>query len=105
MNLRDIHNFLFGTLRGRLILGVAAIQAVMMTLFIIDLTMRQRAMLLDRQEEAAKALSQSLSTSAAGWLAANDISGLQELVETQRRYPELIFAILVDESEIGRAHV
>ena len=70
----------------------------MMTLFIGDLTVRQRAMLLDRQVEEATALSQALATSAAGWIAADDISGLQELVEAQRRYPELLFAILADEA-------
>ena len=88
--------FLLGTLRGRLIIGVAVVHAVMMTLFIADLTARQHTMLLDRQVEEASALSQSLSTSAAEWIAAADISGLQELVEAQRRYPEMIFAILVD---------
>ncbi len=96
MNIRDIRFFLFGTLRGRLIFGVALVHAVMMTLFIADLTVRQRAMLLDRQEEEAIALSQSLSTSSAIWIAAYDISGLQELVDAQCRYPELIFAILTD---------
>ncbi|MBI5836805.1 MAG: GAF domain-containing protein [Candidatus Eisenbacteria bacterium] len=89
--------FLFGTLRGRLILGVAAVHAVMMALFIFDLTMRQRAMLLDRQVEEAAALAHALATSAAGWIAADDISGLQELVEAQHRYPELLYAMLTDD--------
>ena len=96
MTFQALSRFLFGTLRGRLIVGVAAVHAVMMTLFIADLTDRQRAMLLDRQVEEATALSQSLATSAAGWIAADDISGLQELVEVQHRYPEMLFAILVD---------
>ncbi|NJD91880.1 MAG: PAS domain S-box protein, partial [Geobacter sp.] len=96
MKFQTLHNFCFGTLRGRLIIAVAAVHAVMMTLFIADLTMRQRAMLLDRQTEQATALSQALATSAAGWIAANDIAGLEELVDAQRRYPELIFAILTD---------
>ena len=104
MKRRNIQQFLVGTLRGRLILGVAVVHAVMMTLFIIDLTVRQRAMLLDHQEEDARALAQTLSTAAAVWLAANDIAGLQELVEVQRRYPELIFAILVDKNGQILAH-
>jgi PAS domain S-box-containing protein len=95
--MKTLSNFLFGTLRGRLVISVAVVHAVMMTLFIVDLTARQRSMLLDRQIEEATALSQALATSAAGWLAANDIAGLQEIVEIQRRYPELLFAILVDE--------
>lgn len=92
-----MHHFLFGTLRGHLIIGVAAVHAVMMALFIADLTLRQRAMLLDRQTEQAIALSQTLATSAAGWIASDDISGLQELVDAQRRYPEILFVILADE--------
>ncbi|OFY51272.1 MAG: hypothetical protein A2W85_04550 [Bacteroidetes bacterium GWF2_41_31] len=104
MNLRDIRNFMFGTLRGRLILGVAIIHAVMMTLFIIDLTMRQSKMLLNRQVETATALAQSLSTSAAIWIASDDVSGLQELVESQRLYPELMFAIFTDEHGLILAH-
>ena len=104
MKIGDIQQFLFGTLRGRLILGVALVHAVMMTLFIVDLTVRQRAMLLDHQEEDAKALAETLSTSAASWLAAYDIAGLQELVEVQRHYPELIFAILADKDGRILAH-
>ena len=95
--MKALYRFLFGTLRGRLIVGVAVVHAVMMALFITDLTARQRAMLLDRQVEEATALSQALATSAAGWIAANDIAGLQELVEAQRRYPEILFAILADQ--------
>ncbi|MCF7817990.1 MAG: PAS domain S-box protein [Kiritimatiellales bacterium] len=97
MMLRRLHGFLFGTLRGKLMLGVAAVHAVMMSLFIGDLTHRQRDMLLERQVEQATALSEALATSTAGWIAANDLSGLQELVESQRRYPELLFASLTDQ--------
>lgn len=95
--MKRIYHFLTGTLRGRLIISVAAVHAVMMALFIGDLTGRQRDMLLERQIEEATALSQTLATSASGWLAADDIAGLQELVEAQRRYPEIIFAIFADE--------
>lgn len=104
MKIGDIHRFLFSTLRGRLILGVAGINAVMMTLFVVDLTVRQRAMLLEHQEEAAHTLAETLSISAASWLAAYDIAGLQEMVEVQRRYPELIFVILADKDGQVLAH-
>ena len=94
--MRTLNHFLFGTLRGRLIVSVAAVHAVLMALFVTDLTLRQRAMLLDRQAEEATALSQALATSAAGWIAADDIAGLQELADAQRQYPELLFAIITD---------
>jgi PAS domain S-box-containing protein len=104
MNGRDIKNFLFNTLRGRLILSVAVVHAVMMTVFIVDLTVRQRALLLDRQTEEAAALSGSLSTSAAVWIASEDLSGLQEIVESQNQYPELLFAMLTDDRGRVLAH-
>ena len=91
-----LYHFFRNTLRGRLILSVAAVHAVMMTLFIVDLTVRQREMLLQRQTEQAIALSQALATTAAEWIAADDISGLQELVEAQRPYPEILFVMLAD---------
>ncbi|MFZ4464695.1 MAG: PAS domain S-box protein, partial [Bacteroidales bacterium] len=104
MKIKQIQNFLFGTLRGRLIISVALVHAVMMTLFIVDLSYRHRAMLLNQQLEEADALTHALSTSAAGWIAANDIAGLQELVDAQIRYPELFFAILTDQNGQILAH-
>ena len=87
---------LAGTLRRQLIVGVAAVHAVMMALFVWDLTSRQQAMLLDQQTEHATALAQSIATSSAGWLRARDYYGLQEIVVAQSRYPELLFAMILD---------
>ncbi|HLP00793.1 MAG TPA: PAS domain S-box protein [Opitutaceae bacterium] len=91
-----LRQFLFGTLRGRLIVSVAAVHAVLMALFVADLTYRQRELLLDRQEEEAVALSQALATSAAGWLASADLAGLQELAEAQLMNREVLFVLLAD---------
>lgn len=96
MNFRNISHYFFGTLRGRLILSVALIHAVMMTLFIVDLSARQRALLLEQREREAAGIALTLSTSSAEWLAAYDAAGLQELIEIQRSNPDLIFAILTD---------
>jgi PAS domain S-box-containing protein len=104
MNLSDFKIFLFGTLRGRLILGVAIVHAVMMTVFIFDLTIRQRKILLDRQIEEVTALAKSLSTSSAVWIASDDVAGLQELVSSVEQYPELEFAMLTDERGYVLAH-
>ncbi len=76
----------------------------MMTLFIVDLTFRHRALLLDQQLEESTALTQALSTSASGWIAAHDIAGLQEIVDAQIKYPEVLFAILIDEKGQILAH-
>lgn len=104
MILQKLHGLFLGTLRRQLIFGVAVVHALMMTLFVGDLTMRQKALLLERQTEQAVALSATLATSSAGWLAANDLAGLQELVEAQRHYPELQFAMLLNTEGRVLAH-
>ncbi|MGD8913988.1 MAG: response regulator [Candidatus Thiodiazotropha sp.] len=86
---------LFGTLRGQLILGVALLIAVTMALFVGYLTDRQQDMLLERQTEHATALANSIATSSSGWLAARDYSGLQEIIDAQGRYPDLLFAMIL----------
>ncbi len=102
--MKRIKKYLFETLRGKLIISVALIHALMMTIFIIDLTYRQHKIIIERQTEEAMSLSQALSTSAAGWIVSNDISGLQELADAQSQYPEIMFAILTDNDGHILAH-
>ena len=99
-----IQNFLFGTLRRQLIFGVAITHAILMSSLLFDLTQRQEVMFLERQKEHAIALTQSLALSSAGWVAANDIGGLQELVDSQKRYPELIYSMLTNSEGRILAH-
>jgi len=75
----------------------------MMTLFIADLTDRQRAMLwIVRSRKRPRC--RELATSAAGWIAATT-SRPAELVEVQHRYPEMLFAILwTNRSRAGRTN-
>ena len=93
-----------GGVRGQLIVGVALVHAVMMTLFIWDLTERQQSLLLQRQTEQARTLAESLSVSSAGWLASLDVAGLQEIIDAQRGYAELEFAMVLDRSGRIMAH-
>jgi signal transduction histidine kinase/ActR/RegA family two-component response regulator len=90
--------------RAQLIIGVALVHAVMMSLFVWDLTERQKRMLLNQQTQQAQALARTLATSTAGWLLARDLTGLQEIVEAQRRYPELRFALVTDREGEVLAH-
>ncbi|MBI2518351.1 MAG: PAS domain S-box protein [Opitutae bacterium] len=92
------------SLRRQLILGVAGVHALLMSLFVWDVTGRQKDHLLKMQIEQAQAMVHAMATSSAGWLAARDLAGLQEIVEAQRRYPELIFAMLLDRHGLVLAH-
>lgn len=61
MKLRD---WLFGTLRRQLAFGVALVHAVMMSVFVLDLVVRQQAMLQERQVDEARSLASTLALSA-----------------------------------------
>ena len=92
------------TLRRQIIVGVVLVQALMMSLFIWDLTRHHARLLLDRQVEQVIALARALAVSTAGCLAPDDSAGLQEIITRQTRYPELVFAMLVDHQGRVLAH-
>lgn len=104
MKARDVINFFTGTLRRRLITSVALVHAVLMSVFIADLALSNRDILRRQQIGNATALANTLATSSAGWIVARDIAGLQELVETQQRYPDLVFSMLLDQHGYVLAH-
>lgn len=92
------------SIRRQLIFAVAGVHAVLMSLFVWDTTERQKQMLLQLQSEQAQAVAQAMATSAAGWLAAHDVAGLQEIVEAQLRHQDLVFALFLDREGLVVAH-
>lgn len=99
-----ISRFFFGSVRRQLVTSVALAHALLMTLFVWDLTMRQHELLLARQVEQAQSIAQSVAISAAGWLAARDLSGLQEIVEAQKKHADLLYMMALDRDGRVLAH-
>ena len=97
-------NFLSSSFRRQLILAIAVVQGLMMTIFVFDLTLRQQDLLLERQTEHSTTLAQSIAASSATWIATLDLAGLQEIIEAQRRYPDLVFAMILDKEGHILAH-
>ncbi len=95
---------LFGTLRRQIVVGVALVAALTMALFMWNLTLGLRALVLDRQAAISEGLAISLAESAAGALAASDTAGLQRLVEAQRHLPQVQFSMLIDRQARVLAH-
>jgi diguanylate cyclase (GGDEF)-like protein len=85
-----------GPLRRQLILAVATVHAVMMALLVWDLVSREQNVVLAQQIEKARAVTYSMAVSSAGWVLARDVVGLEEIVDAQRRFPELSFAMICD---------
>ena len=76
MKLRD---WLFGTLRRQLAVGIALVHAVMMSVFVFDLVVRQQDVLQARQVDEARSLARTLALSARAWVLTRDLAGLAEL--------------------------
>lgn len=104
MSLSRARAWLAGSMRRQLVFGVALVHAVIMSLFIWDLTSRQQEMQRDQQLRHARALARNVATSAAGWLLARDVTGLQEIVDAQMDYSEVRFAMALDRNGVVLAH-
>jgi PAS domain S-box-containing protein len=102
--LKVLHQLFFGNLRRQLITSVALVHAVLMSVFILDLVSRQQAMLQHQRISLAKSLTESVATTSAVWLASRDIEGLQDIIDAQQRYPELVFAMVLDNQGHILAH-
>ena len=89
MNVRAarLSAFFTGTVRRQLIGGVALVHAVMMSLFVYDLSQRQHEFLIESQVDQATSLAQNLSLIAVTPLLSADLAGLQELTLAISRYP------------------
>jgi len=90
-----VYKFWGASIRRQLILGIIAVHAVLMSIFVFDLVERQRDFLHSQSLAQARSLALSLSTNSSSWLLANDIVGLEEILETQREFPSLRYAMVL----------
>lgn len=95
---------LFGSLRQQLIWSVALVHAVMMTLFVHDLTLRQHDFLIRSQTDVARHLAQTLSLTAISPVLSQDLAGLQELTQTAGQYPGVVFVMVLNTQGKVLAH-
>ena len=81
--------------RYQLALGVALVHAVMMTMFVGDLVMRQRADLMQSSLDQTSGLAQTLAATSVSWVLARDQAGLQEVVQALRHAHGLGYAMVL----------
>ncbi len=69
------------SLRHKLVLGMALVHITLTTLVLGESLIRNRQVLQDAEQSRARALTRSLATVAAPWIAGNDMAGLKELLD------------------------
>lgn len=91
-----LRQWLAGSIRRRLVIGVALVHAVLMTLFVADLIYRQMTFLKDQSAARATGLAQVVAVNSVSWVLAEDVRGLSEVVRSLRSHPHLTYAMVVD---------
>jgi PAS domain S-box-containing protein len=91
-----LKKLLFSSLARQLIFGVASLHAVLMTIFVFDLVDRQRSFMLSQNYQQAIGLAATLATNGSSWVLANDLVGLEEIINSQSNYPDLEYSMFID---------
>ena len=81
--------------RYQVALGVALVHAVMMTVFVGDLVVRQRDELMRISQEQAAGLARTLAATSTSWVLARDHAGLQEVVQALHHVHGLGYAMVL----------
>ena len=79
-------------------LGIALVHAVLMTIFVFDLVSKQRVFLHEQSDNNILSLSQTLASNSVSWVLANDVIGLEELVDSQTQFPDLVYVMILSPS-------
>lgn len=105
MNSRySIKKLVLGNLRRQLVAGMALVVSLMMIMLVWQWGSRQHSDLKEQQTAQAVALAESIALSSSVWVAARDIAGLQEIVNSSLNYPDVRFVILMDRRGQVLAH-
>lgn len=91
-----IRGFLTSSVRRQLIIGIAAVHAVLMTIFVLDLVLRQQSFLEEQNNAQALSLANTVSANSVSWVLANDVIGLEEIIFSISDYPQLKYAMVID---------
>jgi diguanylate cyclase (GGDEF)-like protein/PAS domain S-box-containing protein len=89
-----------GSIRRRLTLAFAFSTAVLMLGFGVALVVQERGFMMEQSLQHTQTLAHTVAVSSASWVVANDVVGLQEVLKSVARSPNLKYAFV--QSPAGR---
>jgi len=89
-------NFLFHSLKGRIIGTVMLLHAVLMGLVVTDMLTRQQGFMEKQLAHESQMLAHTLSVNAPSWLLSRDVNALDELVSSLKSVKHLNLALILD---------
>ncbi|WP_138516189.1 EAL domain-containing protein [Rhodoferax bucti] len=99
-----LRNLFLSSLRRQLMAGMAVVVAIILTVLVWDLALRQHHEVSTQQTEQALALANSMAVSASVWVAARDLAGLQEIIHNAAGFPDVRYAMVLDRQGQVLAH-
>lgn len=92
---RAFRRIFAGSIRRRLVLTFVFSTALLMVLFGLGMVQQQRDFLMRESLEHAKDLALTASVSSTSWVIANDVVGLQEVIQSVARSTHLQYALVL----------
>ena len=93
-----------GSFKRQIILTFVVGFFALATTFAVYMVESERASLYRDSGNTTTGLAQSLAVSSLSWVLANDVVGLQEVVQSFRDYPELRYAMVISPTGRVLAH-
>ena len=93
---KNIINFFTKNLKRELIIAIVLTHAVMMSIFIYDLTKQQKNFLHQQSLSQTKSLTTTIASNSSTWVLSNDYVGMFEIIYSISRYPGVQYAMLLD---------
>ncbi len=91
-----IYRFWAGSIARQLMIGVALIHAVLMLVFVFALVSREQTFMLSQSNESAIGLAHTLAANGSPRILANDIVGIETVLQSLSSFPELVYAMFID---------
>jgi PAS domain S-box-containing protein len=101
---QTVNKFWPASIRGQLILGIALVHLLLMTIFVFDLVVRQRAFLKKQNHEQANNFVNDFAVNATPYIIANDFDQLERFTLYHTNFPNLKYAMVLSADGIVLAH-
>jgi len=92
------------SIRNQLILGIALVHLILLTIVVVDQLNRQKKFLKKQNYEQALSLVNDFAVNSSSYILANDIDGLERLVQSHRNFPNLKYAMFLSPDGLVLAH-
>lgn len=94
--MKTLLDTLLHSIRGRIILGVVVLHAVLMGMVVYDMSTRQQDFMHKQIANEGRSLAITLAANAPSWVLSRDLNGLDELLKSLKGVRSLRLALILD---------